>query len=108
MVFMTSEVRLLLFAADAGEGPRFVTRPGAPDEADLRQALDLLSVRRVQLGGTEEQATDQKDEEGAAKIPAASREPPQSLMHNAMETNVVHYGHRVPPLSPSNINIPLL
>ncbi len=83
---------MLLLAAGEGEGPRFVTRPGAPDEADLRDALDLLSARRVQLGGTEEQATDQKDEEGAVKIPAVSRESPRHLVHFAMEANVCRRG----------------
>lgn len=80
------------FAAGAGEGPTFITRPGAPDEADLRDALDLLSARRVQLGG-EEQATDQKDKEALTKLPAASRESPQHPMYyvcHGHEPNVVH------------------
>lgn len=79
MALQITEAELLLVLAGAGEGPRFITRQGAPVQADLSQALDLLTARRVQLGGTKEQTTDQKDEEEAVKHPAGSRELPEHL-----------------------------
>lgn len=63
----------MILRAGAGHGPCFQTRSGAPAEADLRQALDLLSARRVQLGERKKQAHQNADE-STANPDAASRE----------------------------------
>lgn len=65
---------VLLFHAGTGQGPCFKTRSGAPAEADLRQALNLLSARRVQLGGSEKQAVHEKPDQIPATPVAASGE----------------------------------
>lgn len=65
---------LIFFHAGSGHGPCFQTRPGAPAEADLKQALDLLSARRAHLEESEKHALQRTDENTAATPSAASRE----------------------------------
>lgn len=60
------------FCAGAGNDPCFQTRSGAPAEAELKQALDILSARREQLGESKKQVPEA--DETPATLPVASRE----------------------------------